>query len=146
MKFAEGDNTFRVMSSAIIGYEYFTKENKPIRSREPFDETPADIKDKGVVKHFWAFVVWNYEAKRIQVLELTQKTIMTSIKALTANPKWGDPHKYDITVTRTGSGMETEYNVMPNPHAEVTEEIASAYLKANINLPAIFDNGDPFQK
>jgi hypothetical protein len=38
MKFQDGVNTFRVLSSAIIGYEYFNTENKPVRSEEMFDE------------------------------------------------------------------------------------------------------------
>lgn len=35
MKFKEGENTFRVLSSAITGYEYFNTENKPVRSKLP---------------------------------------------------------------------------------------------------------------
>ena len=88
MKFREGENTFRVLSSAIVGYEYFTKENKPVRSKLPFDETP-NIKDGGDVKHFWAFAVWNYADERVQVLELTQKSIMQNMKALIDNKRWG---------------------------------------------------------
>ena len=37
MKFAEGKNTFRVLSSAITGWEYFTTENKPVRQKEAFE-------------------------------------------------------------------------------------------------------------
>src|SRR5690349_12062852 len=82
MKFQPGLNSIRILSSAIVGYEYFTKENKPVRQQEAFEEVPADIKDGGKIKPFWAFAVWNYQAKQIQILELTQKSIMTSIKAL----------------------------------------------------------------
>lgn len=144
MKFLEGDNTFRVMSSAIVGYEYFTTENKPIRSREPFDETP-DIKKNGSVKHFWAFVVWNYEAKRIQILELTQKTIMTSIKNKIDNEKWGDPKEYDIVVNRKGSGLDTEYDITPNPHSDTPEEATKAFKARPINLEALYAGDDPFK-
>ena len=44
MKFVEGENPFRVLSSAIVGYVYFTKDNKPVRSKEVFESTPEDIK------------------------------------------------------------------------------------------------------
>src|SRR3990167_10963883 len=70
MKLSEGEHTFRVLSSAIIGWEYFTTENKPIRSREQFEERPDDLKKDGKINHFWAFVVWNYEEKRVQILEI----------------------------------------------------------------------------
>lgn len=147
MKLTEGEHTFRVMSSAIIGYVYFNKENKPVRSKEAFEETPADIKKDGRVNHFWAFVVYNYEAKRLQIMEITQKTIQTPLKALVDNEKWGNPKKYDITITRKGTGLnDTEYAVIPNPHSEVSEEIKELYKNSNINLDALYEGSDPFAK
>lgn len=146
MKFSEGDNTFRVLSSAIIGYEYFDQDNKPVRSPEPFDVVPTDVKKGGAIKHFWAFAVYNYEAKRIQVMELTQKGLMKAIQAYVKNPKWGNPKGYDITVTRTGSGLDTEYSITPNPHSPLDAKIASQYANMNVNLNALYENGDPFVK
>lgn len=145
MKLTEGEHTFRALSSAIVGYEYFTNDNKPIRSKEPFDETPNDIKKGGRVNHFWAFVVWNYEAKRLQILEITQKTIQSAIQALVKNPKWGNPKAYDITITRKGTGqMDTEYSVMPNPHSEIAPEVTEKYKNAKVDLNALFEGLDPF--
>ncbi len=60
LKLSEGEHTFRVMSSAIVGYVYFNKDNKPVRSRTQFDETPSDIKKDGRINHFWAFVIWRH--------------------------------------------------------------------------------------
>ena len=144
MKFREGENTFRVLSSAIVGYEYFTKENKPVRSKWPFDETP-NIKDGGDVKHFWAFAVWNYADERVQVLELTQKSIMQNMKALIDNKRWGNPQGYDITVSRTGNGLNTEYTLMANPHSVLEEHIAEAWAKSKIDLTELYTGGDPFK-
>ena len=150
MRFQEGENTFRVLSSAVLGFEYWNTQNKPVRSKEAWDEMPEDIKvekDGGHrINHFWAFVVWNYEAKRIQILELTQKGIMKTIQGLIKNPKWGNPKKYDITVTRSGSGFDTEYNTVPNPHTELDPITEVQYEKMNIDLDALFVGGDPFKK
>lgn len=144
-KFIQGDTTFRVLAPAIVGYEYFNTDNKPVRSEEMFEETP-DIKKDGSVKHFWAFPIWNYEAERVQILELTQKSIMTAMKALIDNPKWGNPIAYDITITRKGSTMnDTEYAVMPNPHTSISDTIAAAYLKRPIKLEELYSGGDPFK-
>src|SRR5690348_10958471 len=86
MKFEEGKNSIRILSSAIVGYQYWTNENKPIRLRTMPDELPSDIKPEKdgtfKIRHFWAFVVWNYELKRVQILEVTQNTVMKGIKAL----------------------------------------------------------------
>jgi hypothetical protein len=144
LKFKEGSTTFRVLSSAIVGYEYFNTDNKPIRSMEMFEETPG-LKAGNRINHFWAFVVWNYEDSRMQILELTQKSIMTAMKALIDNPKWGNPKNYDITITRKGSTMQdTEYTVMPNPSTQLEEGIKNQYESKVINLDALYSGNDPF--
>lgn len=145
MKLLEGENTFRVLSSAIVGYEYWNTESKPVRSKTAFQSTPADIKVDGgkptPIKYFWAFVVYNYRAEKRQVLELTQTSIQNAIRSLVENKKWGDPKNYDISITRSGSGLDTEYTVMPNPHAEFPADLVGT---AAINLEALFTGEDPF--
>ncbi|MFA6314946.1 MAG: hypothetical protein WC648_01070 [Candidatus Paceibacterota bacterium] len=144
MKFQDGDNAFRILSSAITGSEYFKADNKPVRSKEPFDTIPDDIKKGGAVKTFWAFLVWNYEAKRIQILELTQKGIMKTIQSYTKNPKWGNPKEYDFIVTRTGSGMDTEYAITVNPKFPLDEVVTAQYEKMSVDLNALYEGLDPF--
>lgn len=144
MRFQNGINRFRILGSATIGYEYFTVENKPKRSKEPFENTP-DIKEKGKVKVFWAFPVWNYQTNSIQILELTQKTIMSAIKFLVDNPIWGNPQKYDITVTKTGEGLDTEYSVMPNPHSEINKTIIDEFMGRTIDIEKLFTGENPFE-
>ncbi len=144
-KFPQGETTFRILSSAIVGYEYFNTDNKPIRSKVQFDSTP-DIKKDASVRHFWAFTVWNYEAERVQIMEITQKSVMTAIKALIDSPKWGNPREYDLSITRKGTTMnDTEYAVMPNPKTELSAEIKAAVEKRPVNLEALYDNSDPFK-
>ena len=147
MKLTEGEHNFRVLSSAIVGFEYFNRDNKPVRYREYPEEIPNDIKSDGRLNHFWAFAVWNYEAKRIQILEITQKSIQMPMQALINNPKWGNPKGYDITITRKGTGMQdTEYAVMPNPHSELDLAIIETYKRVQPNLEGLFDGLDPFAK
>ncbi len=147
-KFQQGENNFRVMSSAITGYEYWTEEKKPVRLKEMWKKKPTDIKveKNGSYRtnHFWAFVIWNYETNTIQIMEITQKTIMRAIKALVDNKKWGAPQNYDLTITKTGEGLETEYSVMPNPKSEVQAEIVEEYKNKPVNLEALFSGNDPF--
>ena len=148
MRFLEGENTFRVLSSAIVGWEYWTTDNKPVRSQEPPEGIPDNIKyekdGKYRINHFWAFVVWNYEARKIQILQLTQKSIMEVIEGLVKNPKWGHPQGYDITITRSGSGFDTKYSTIPNPKEPIDDFILSENEEMKINLDALYANGDPF--
>jgi len=145
MKFVEGKNKFRVLSAAIIGWEYWTTDNKPVRSEEPFEDMPEDIKKdkegKARINHFWAFIVYSYENKRVQILELTQKSIMNAIKSYLDEPDWGDPVGYDLVVTRSGAGFDTEYQTIANPHTKFTEKIDISKIK----LEAMFTNEDPFK-
>lgn len=148
-KLADGENTFRILSSAIIGWEYWTTNNKPVRSRTKFEEQPADIRiekngNVSKVKHFWSFIVWDYQDKAIKIMEITQQTIQTAIKALVDNKKWGDPKGYDISITKKGDGLDTEYTTMPNPHSIVEDTIKDAFMQKTINLEALYDGGDPF--
>ena len=44
MRLKQGANKFRILSHCLTGWEYWNKENKPVRQSEPFDMIPADIK------------------------------------------------------------------------------------------------------
>jgi hypothetical protein len=154
MKFEKGDNRFRILSKAITGYEYWTKENKPVRSHDPFDDVPADAKlekdpktggSSFKPKHFWAFVVYNYKAGKIQILEITQSTVMEPIANYVKDEDWGSPEKYDIVVSRSGEGMETDYQVKTKPHSEIPEEVKAHYRTLKIDLSALYEGGDPFK-
>lgn len=148
----EGDYTFRIMSSPILGWETWkdTPEGgrTPIRKRmnESFDS--SDGVDPADVKHFWAFIVWNYKLEMLQIMQITQATIQKAIKALARNDKWGDPKGtdgYDLVVTREGLTMQdTNYSVAPNPKEKLDKKIVEAYKESKINLEALFEGADPF--
>ncbi len=147
MKFADGANPFRVLSSASIGFVWWedTKDGgrKPIRVKTE-DEIPSETAMLDGIKHFWAFVVWNFNDERVQILEVTQVTIREGIKALVVNAKWGDPKEYNIVVLKKGEGMETKYQVTPEPKEKLDKVILEKYKGMNINLEALFGGEDPF--
>ena len=90
MKFQEGENGFRILSSPIIGWEYWTADNKPVRltyTQENYDKAyPIALKNPDPknqkVKHFWAMIVWNYATNRMEILEITQKGIQGALRTL----------------------------------------------------------------
>lgn len=144
MRLQKGDNVFRVLSSAVVGWQGWV-DKKPQRFR--MDEKPTDLRPfNGDIKHFWAFLVYNYEAEQIQILELTQKTIMRSIKGYIDDPDWGDVNEFDIKINKTGDGLETEYTVSPKPKAALSIEIADKFMNTKINLEALFTNENPFEE
>ena len=146
MKFAEGDNRFRVLSSAITGIEFWVEVDggkKPFRIKEG-GVAPDSFVDEP--KYFWAFVVWNYASEKVQILEVTQKGVMKSIKALVGDEDWGDPKQYDIVVTRVGQMKESKYNVVPKPAKKLDPGITQLYEDMEINLNALYEGKDPFKK
>lgn len=144
----DGSNKFRILTSPILGFQYWTDERKPVRSREAFKFIPndADISNGFKPKHFWAFVVYNYAEAAVQILELTQSTIQSALTDLIQSEDWGDPRGYDLTVNRKGSKLDTEYTVQPSPHKELAADIKAAFEAKKINLEALFDGANPFDE
>ena len=154
MEFEEGQNAFRILSSAIVGYEWWVDaeegSRKPIRVRTA-DEVPTDVKNatdkQSKAKHFWAFTVFNYKTKSIQILELKQQTIMRAIEAFVNNAKWGDPKKYDIIIEKVKTGAkdwDVEYNVIPEPPILLDAGIVELLKHIPVNLAALYKGDDPF--
>ena len=141
MKFTEGANKFRVLSTPIIGWEDW-KDKKP--HRYTINNKPEKPFGKNPIKHFWAFVVWNYQTEAINILEITQMGIMNTIRALSRSENWGSPFGYDIVVERKGKDLETEYTVTPDPPSEIDDIIKKSYRDMKINLDALFSGDDPF--
>lgn len=151
MKFQLGENRFRPLTSPILGYEgwktFGDGTRKPVRRTMDGSFQPDDVDDPEEIKHFWAMVVWNYKEKSVQILEITQKAIMKAIRALSANPEWGTPLKYDLSVVKEGEKMSTKYQVIPNPHKALAEEVEKAWAEAKpkIDLNALYTGDNPFK-
>jgi len=141
MKLQDGENKLRILSKPIIGWLDW-KDKKPFRFR--IKEKPDRPMEKGPIKHFWAFLVWNYEAQAVQILEITQATIQKTIQDLSKNEDWGAPFGYDIKITRKGKDLETEYSVMPSPKKDLSDQIKKAALEKPAYLDALFDGTDPW--
>jgi hypothetical protein len=147
MKFdKEGTFKFRILSAPITGFEYWTVDKEPIRSKEYPKVISDKIKPGDKIKYFWAFVVWNFQAEEVQILELTQTTIIEPLQELISNPEWGDPTGYSISVTRKGmSFSDTEYSVVPSPAQPTPANVLKAYKDKPINLDALYSGGNPFE-
>jgi hypothetical protein len=144
-KLQQGDNRFRILSKPIIGWLDWSVDNKPIRTRST-EPKPQPINAAKSVKHFWAFVVWNYESSVLQILEVTQSGIQNGIQTLARDPDWGSPFGYDICINKSGQDKETRYAVSPKPHKPLSKDIDAALLETPIELEQLFVGGDPFNK
>lgn len=152
-KFAEGETIIRILESPILGWEIW-KDKKPVRFNMTEDipvaiADGADTDQNGeprAPRHFWAMVVWNEEEECLQVWEITQKSIMHKLKTLSNSKMWGSPLEYPLSITKTGEGMETRYEVTPCPKEKVEKSILDAYKKAKIRVSALYKGDDPFAR
>ena len=165
MKFEEGTNRFRVLpaksgkQTLIMGWEYWKTvdgKRKPVRVGKdvsvPISEIEMNPKtgELDLQKFFWAFAVWNYDAKAVQILEIKQKTIRQAMESLSKNPKWGSPTEYDLVVEQIIVAGKTSYSVTPDPKEKIEAEIVKTYDAMSLNLEVLFSSdqfpngGDPF--
>lgn len=160
-KAAAGNTKILILDDAIEGYEYWTTEDKPVRSETKFEEPLENAKVRKVKqknketgveeeveqpdrqRYFWAVPVYNFNTDSVEVFQITQKGIRDQLVAIQSNEDWGNPVKsYTLTLNKTGEGLKTEYKVTPNPDKEDTkakvEEAVKAYEASPMDLKSIF--------
>ena len=150
-KISEEWQDFRILTSPIIWWEYFKEDSdgkaKPVRQKAEFNGVPADSKDGSKPKEFRAFVVWNHNLKKVQIMEITQQSIKKEIIKYAKNSDWGDPKTYDFRIEKTGKGKETRYTLTASPKskwADAEEEKTALDEAKKVNLDALWDGEDPF--
>lgn len=143
--------TFRVLGSPLEYFERWTVDKKPvlIRFGEPW---PADKKwregKEGKVKDGKAIPIYHYEQEKVVILSFTQGSIVDQFLKYIKHAKYGEPTRYDLTLTRKGSGFDdTEYALVADPPEPVSEKVMAAWnavLEAGFDLNELFTGGDPF--
>lgn len=144
-----GQNKILVLDDAIAGYQYWTEQGVK-RSRDVFEDTPGikqrkddktgEMKDEKQ-QYFWAFPIYNYATKSVEVYQVTQKGVRDQLAAYQANEAWGDPTgKYSLTIDKSGSGLETKYNVVANPdkNDEAFTAIMEEYKASPVDVDEMF--------
>lgn len=140
----DGDNRLRILSPAVVGWEaWFDGVPKRAEGQEnPFDPELVDFDEKYQkpnMSHFWAFIIWNADEKKIQLWQVTQRSILTGLWTLIQQEEWGDPRGYGIIVTKTVNKKKTEYKVNGVPHKPLSEEIKKALAASNVRLEKLFE-------
>lgn len=159
MRLEQGENKFRVIGSAddtpnpgfiqgMLGWTIDAEgKKKPIRWKLDADQPDHEYRENP--RQFWAFLVWNYSADRLQVLELTQKGLQSDLYGLISDDEWGDPRAYDISIVRNGEGKETRYVMTPKPKKKFKEGVPHGpdlpHSNAEVRLEELFTGGHPFK-
>ena len=143
MSLEEGDTRLRILSPAVIGWEAWIDgaAHRVEGSDNPFDEATVDMGDYGKPKvyHFWAFLVWNADLKRVQIWQVSQRSILSGLWNLLQQEEWGDPRNYGIIVTKTVTKKKTEYKVVGVPPKPLTEDVKKALAATSLSLDKVFE-------
>lgn len=153
----DGTATVRIISSFVVGYSYYTEAGGIVRSRSEFTATPGikfkfgSKEERDKPKYIWAFLLYNYKTKKIEMCELDKRDLHRKLDNLMKG-KWGDPRGYDVTITKTGTGTDTRYDINPElpdqklgtayPQ-EVIEAIKKYEASSNPRLPEDLFKNDP---
>lgn len=119
-KFNDGDSfTFRIAGEPVVYESIFEKEG---------EETKISTR--------YAWKAWNFDTNEAVILQLGI-TGYKDIAALAVDADWGDPTKYNITIKRTGTALNTKYSITPKPNrdelpADTVEALADIDLKEKI--------------
>lgn len=143
-KLQKGENRIRILSKPIFGWEDWI-ENKPVRYGM-YKKPSKSFDSKKPMRHFWAFIVYNYNDEQIQIMQVSQCTIIKGLENLCRDKDWGSPFGYDLKIVKTGEGVKTEYAVNPLPHKPVDPAILEVFHERRCNLNALFAGQDPFSE
>lgn len=101
------------------------------------------------VKFAIALPVYVYDAGKVQVLQITQKSIIKELDAISQLEDYQNLLEFDFTVSKKGSGLLTEYTVRPVPRKKGSQEhIDSAWIEAKaegFDISRLLTNGNPFK-
>lgn len=101
------------------------------------------------VKFVIALPVYNYDASEVQVLSLTQKSLIRELDAVSQTEDYADITATDFTLGKEGSGLSTEYKLMPVPRRKGADAtIAAAWEEAKaagFDIGRMLTGGNPFR-
>jgi hypothetical protein len=162
MKFVQGKNRIRFIGNPVSGFVFFGKTKrddgsetvKPYRRRESEGEFSLEeminrdvrMKPDGEIegqKYFVMGLVYNHQKEKLQVLEITQKSILKALKSYVESEEYGHPSGYDLTIEKKGDGLNTEYTVIVSPPKPLSDEIVEAVGNTSCDLQKIFDGEYP---
>ena len=101
------------------------------------------------IKFAIACPVYNFDTGNVQVLSLTQKSILKEIDAISQMEDYDNLLEWDFNLSKKGSGLTTEYTLRPVPRKKGAQEhIDAAWIEAKSNgfdISRLLTGGNPFK-
>jgi len=101
------------------------------------------------IKFFVALPVYVFDAGTVQVLQLTQKSIIKELDTISQMEDYENLLEWDFILSKKGSGLTTEYTLRPAPRKKGSQEhIDAAWLEATaegFDISRLLTGGNPFK-
>ena len=92
----------------------------------------------------WAFKVFNQDSKKVQIWEVSQKSIQTVLTSIAGGKLKNDWSKFDIQITKTGEKTNTEYSLIAGDTAELTPADLKIIDNTPVDIMLLETGEDPF--
>lgn len=101
------------------------------------------------IKFCLALAVYNFDTARVEILQLSQKSLIRELDAISQMPDYDDLTAVDFLLGKEGSGLNTEYKLTPVPRKKGSDkDIAAAWEEtrsAGFDLSRLLSGEDPFK-
>jgi len=101
------------------------------------------------IKFAIAVPVYNFDTGNVQVLSLTQKSIIKELDQISQEEDYSDLVSWDFNLSKKGSGLLTEYKLRPAPRKKGAQEhIDAAWIEAKsagFDISRLLTGGNPFK-
>lgn len=101
------------------------------------------------IKFCLALPVYNFETARVEILQLSQKSLIRELDGISQMADYEDILAIDFLLGKEGSGLSTEYKLTPVPRKKGADKaITEAWEEtrsAGFDLARLLTNGDPFK-
>ena len=101
------------------------------------------------VKFAIAVPVFNFESGKVQVLQITQKSILKELDQISQMEDYDNLLEWDFSISKKGSGLTTEYTVRPVPRKKGSQEhIDAAWIEAKdagFDISRLLTGANPFK-
>jgi len=101
------------------------------------------------IKFALALPVYNFEAAQVQILQLSQKSIIRELDNISQMPDYDDLTAIDFILGKEGVGLNTEYKVTPVPRKKgADKDITAAWedsRAAGFDISRLLEGADPFK-
>ena len=101
------------------------------------------------IKFAIAVPVYNFDTGNVQVLSLTQKSILKELDQISQMDDYEDLLAWDFSLSKKGAGLTTEYTLRPVPRKKGAQEhIDAAWIEAKsagFDISRLLTGANPFK-